>query len=139
MVCTAVQGTGSKNKINAIKEIVKIYKLPILALVKIHMGGDHAVKIGKIIGYNGQSRRVDAIGFSGGIWLYWRPELVYITPVTEHPQYITIEVARRGELPWLFSAIYASPNPINRAALWSELDQFASSNNIPWLLAGDFN
>ncbi|KAK9689271.1 hypothetical protein RND81_09G048000 [Saponaria officinalis] len=102
------------------------------------MGGDHAIKIGKILGYNGQSR-VDAVGFSGGIWLYWRLELVNVTPVTHHSQYITIEVARLGETPWLFSAVYASPNPSNRVALWSELERFARNNNHPWLVAGDFN
>ncbi|XP_074266442.1 uncharacterized protein LOC141589715 [Silene latifolia] len=77
--------------------------------------------------------------FCGGIWLYWRPEFVSVLPVKEHPQYITIEVSRNGELPWFFSVVYASPNPSNRVELWSELERFARNNDHPWMLAGDYN
>ncbi|XP_074318437.1 uncharacterized protein LOC141655247 [Silene latifolia] len=133
-----VQGTGSKNKIKAIKEIVRIYKPSVLALVETHMGGDHAVKLGKIIGYDGHSR-VNSIGFSGGIWLYWRRDVVTVNPVREHAQFITVEIARNGEFPWFFSAVYASPDPTNRRELWLELENFARTNNRPWIMAGDFN
>ncbi|XP_074297142.1 uncharacterized protein LOC141627825 [Silene latifolia] len=133
-----VQGTGNKKKINAIKEVVKTYRPSVLALVETHMGPDHAVKLGEILGYDGQSR-VNAIGFSGGIWLYWNTNIVTVNPIMEHEQFITIEVARNGEVPWFFSAVYASPDPSNKRELWSELENFAKSNNRPWLLAGDFN
>ncbi|XP_074303088.1 uncharacterized protein LOC141637509 [Silene latifolia] len=133
-----IQGTGNKNKINALKEVVKVYKPSIIALIETHMNGEHALKIQKIIGYTGHSR-VDANGFSGGIWLYWRSEFVTVTPVKEHSQYITVEVSRNGDLPWFFSAVYASPNPSNRMELWTELEQFARSNGHPWMLAGDYN
>ncbi|XP_074290582.1 uncharacterized protein LOC141617299 [Silene latifolia] len=133
-----IQGNGNKNNINALKEVVKTDKPSIIALVETHMTGENALKIQKIIGYNGHSR-VDANGFSGGIWLYWRPEFVTVTPVKEHSQYITIEISRNGELPWFFSAVYASPNPNNRVELWTELEQFARNNGHPWMLAGDFN
>ncbi|XP_074293854.1 uncharacterized protein LOC141621031 [Silene latifolia] len=133
-----VQGTGSKKKINAIKEVVRIYKPTVLALVETHMGGDHAVKLGRILGFDGQSR-VDAIGFSGGIWLYWRSNVISIKPIIEHQQFITVEMSRQGTLPWFFTAVYASPDPSNRRDLWRELEIFARNNNHPWLLAGDFN
>ncbi|XP_074287844.1 uncharacterized protein LOC141612999 [Silene latifolia] len=131
-------GTGNKNKINALEEVVRTYKPSIIALVETHMDGVHAIKIQKILGYTGHSR-VDANGFSGGIWLYWKSEFVTVKPVKEHSQYITIEVSRNGEMPWFFSAVYASPNPSNRVELWTELEQYARINNHPWLLAGDFN
>ncbi|XP_074314431.1 uncharacterized protein LOC141649645 [Silene latifolia] len=133
-----VQGTGNKRKISAIKEVVRTYKPTVLALVETHMGDDHASKLGDILGYKGQSK-VSAIGFSGGIWVYWNLEVVSVTPITHHQQYITLEVARQGELPWFFTAVYASPDPTNRRVLWSELEEFARANNRPWLLAGDFN
>ncbi|XP_074293271.1 uncharacterized protein LOC141620249 [Silene latifolia] len=120
------------------KELVKTYKPTIPALVETHMGGDHAENIQKIIGYEGHSR-IDAVGFSGGIWVYWKTDIVNVVPVYEHSQFITLEVSRTGGVPWLFSAIYASPDPTNRRALWSELESFARRNNLPWLLAGDFN
>ncbi|XP_074296800.1 uncharacterized protein LOC141627423 [Silene latifolia] len=133
-----IQGTGNRNKIAALKEVVKTYKPSILALVETHMGGDHAVNVQKIIGYDGHIR-VDAIGFSGGIWVYWKTDLIKVEPVYEHAQFITLEVSRTGGVPWLFTAVYASPDPTNRRALWTELEDFARTNNKPWLLAGDFN
>ncbi|XP_074298539.1 uncharacterized protein LOC141629436 [Silene latifolia] len=133
-----VQGPGNNRKISAIKEVVRTYKPTVLALVETHMGDDHATKLEDILVYKGQSR-VSAIGFSGGMWVYWNLEVVYVTPVTHHQQYITLEVARQGELPWFFSAVYASPDPTNRRVLWSELEEFARANNRPWLLTRDFN
>ncbi|XP_074299787.1 uncharacterized protein LOC141630954 [Silene latifolia] len=133
-----VQGTESKNKISAIKEVVKTNKPTVLTLVETHMGGEHAIKLGNILGYDGHAR-VNTVGFSRGIWVYWRNDLVSVTPITEHAQYLTFEVARNGELPWIFSAVYASPDPSNRRELWTELENFARVNNQPWLIAGDFN
>ncbi|XP_021726905.1 uncharacterized protein LOC110694051 [Chenopodium quinoa] len=112
------QGTGSREFINVLKEIVRVNKPCVLALVETHMGGDHAQKIASILNYNGHTR-VDAQGYSGGIWIYWKPELVKF----------------RGT----FTAIYASPDPSKRSELWYEFRKFADNNNQPWLLAGDFN
>ncbi|XP_074267507.1 uncharacterized protein LOC141590888 [Silene latifolia] len=133
-----VQGTGNKNKINAIKEVVRLYKPTVFALVETHMGGEHAIKLGNIIGYDGNAR-INTVGFSGGIWLYWKTELISVTPIVEHQQLMTVEIARNGDLPWFFSAVYASPDPTNRRELWVELENFARNNNHPWMLAGDFN
>ncbi|XP_074293357.1 uncharacterized protein LOC141620362 [Silene latifolia] len=133
-----VQGTGNKRKISAIKEVVRTYKPMVLGLVETHMGEDHAIKMGMILGYDGQSR-VNVIGFSGGIWLYWKKNIVIVTPITEHQQYITVKISRNGELHWFFSAVYASPGPSNRRELGLELERFARQNNRPWIIAGDFN
>ncbi|XP_074313591.1 uncharacterized protein LOC141648774 [Silene latifolia] len=119
-----IQGTGNRNKIAALKEVVKTYKPSILALVETHMSGDHAENIRKIIGYDGHIG-VDVIGFSGGIWVYWKTDLIKVEPVYEHTQFITLEVSRTGGVPWLFTAVNASPDPTNRRALWTELEEFA--------------
>ena len=133
-----VQGAGSREFLSVLKEIIRINKPVVLALVETHMGGDRALKIAQVLGYNGHTR-VDAQGFSGGIWVYWRSELVTIDPIIQHQQYITMEVTKVGATPWYFSAIYASPDPTRRQELWQELTDFAQHNNKPWILAGDFN
>ncbi|XP_021723765.1 uncharacterized protein LOC110691155 [Chenopodium quinoa] len=133
-----VQGAGSKNFISTLRELIKVNKSDVLALVETHMGGDQAVKIASIIGYDGHVR-VDAVGFSGGIWVYWKQALVTVNPISQHQQHITMEITRVGEIPWYFSAIYASPDPSKRQELWKELRDFAASRNKPWLMAGDFN
>ena len=133
-----VQGAGSKAFLAALKELVKRHKPQVLALIETHMGGEQAEKIASLLRYSGHVR-VDAVGFSGGIWIYWQQELVTVHPIIKHEQYITMTISRVGAVPWYFSAIYASPDPSKRNELWQELREFAGSHNEPWLLAGDFN
>ncbi|KAL2940400.1 Dextranase [Bienertia sinuspersici] len=102
------------------------------------MGGEQAENIASIIGYSGHER-VDGVGFSGGIWVYWRLGIVTVNCITKHKQYINMEVKKTGETPWYFTAVYASPNASKRLELWEELRSFAQSHNKPWLIAGDFN
>lgn len=133
-----VQGAGNHNFISALKELVRYHKPTVIALVETHMGGSQAQSIATCIGYTGQSR-VDAVGFSGGIWIYWKSELVSVEPIIKHDQHITMNITRVGGLPWYFTAVYASPDPLKRRELWKELEDFACTHNQPWLLAGDFN
>ncbi|XP_021755445.1 uncharacterized protein LOC110720702 [Chenopodium quinoa] len=88
-----VQGAGSKEFIYALKEVIKVNKPNVFALVETHMGGQQAEKIASILGYTGHTR-VDAHGFSGGIWVYWKSELVSVEPIVKHRQYITMDIKR---------------------------------------------
>lgn len=133
-----VQGVGSRAFLVVLKDLVKQNKPNVIALLETHMGGTQAEKIAKALCFSGHSR-VDAQGFSGGIWVYWRKEEVTVEPILKEEQYITMTITRNGSMPWYFSAIYASPDPTKRQELWQELRQFAESHNEPWLLAGDFN
>lgn len=64
-----------------------------------------------------------------------------ITSYDSRSQHLTIEIKKKknGEDPWLFFAIYASPDSTLRKELWSELEKIKENCNGPWLLAGDFN
>ncbi|XP_021768668.1 uncharacterized protein LOC110732977 [Chenopodium quinoa] len=135
-----VQGAGSRNFITVLKDLVRIHQPNVLTLVETHMGGEQAVMIASILGYgyDGHSR-VDALGFSGGIWVYWKSNRVNVSPSLKHNQHITMEISRVGAMPWYFSAIYASPNPMKKKELWEELKNISMSHDKPWLIAGDFN
>ncbi|XP_021835969.1 uncharacterized protein [Spinacia oleracea] len=132
------QGAGSGEFLSALKELLRCHKPMVFSLVETHMGGDQEMKIATATSYSGHTR-VDAQGYSGGIWVYWKPELVNVDPIHQHQQYISMEITRNGEAPWYFSAIYASLDPSRRQDLWRELEEFATRNNKQWLLAGDFN
>lgn len=84
-----VQGAGSRAFLSALKEI---------ALVETHMRGEQAEKIAMMVGFNGHTR-VDAVGFSDDIWIYWRKEEVTIEPIFKHDQYIIMTVTRVGATP----------------------------------------
>ncbi|XP_021762519.1 uncharacterized protein LOC110727260 [Chenopodium quinoa] len=102
------------------------------------MGGQQAQNIATILNYGGYTR-VDAQGFSGGIWIYWHPELVTVEPIIKNGQFIAMDIKKVGCEPWYFTVVYASPEPTKRHDLWRELKEFAATHNKPWMFAGDFN
>lgn len=131
-----VQGAG--NKLSLIREVLRINDPMVLALVETHLSGDQAQRVCNRIGFSGHNR-IEAQGFSGDIWLFWKEEVVTVTPYARHSQHLTVEIKKLGDDPWLFSAIYASPDSSLRRDLWRELENLKSSYRGPWLLAGDFN
>ncbi|KAL2929233.1 RNA-directed DNA polymerase from mobile element jockey [Bienertia sinuspersici] len=132
-----VQG-ASQAFLAAFKEILRINKPSVVALVEAHMGSTQADFIASKFEFGGHLR-IGAQGFSGGIWVYWRSEIVTVHSIHQSNQNITMETTRTGELPWYFSAIYTSPNPVKRHELWASLKDLASKRNHPLLLGGDFN
>ncbi|XP_074288103.1 uncharacterized protein LOC141613265 [Silene latifolia] len=133
-----VQGAGSTAFLTMLKQIIRVNKPQVLALVETHISGETAQRVCDRINYGGKTR-VEAEEFSGGIWLFWKPEEVSVTPIIHHSQHITVEIARVGEIPWYFSAVYASPDWVKKEELWRSLEEFTGSRNRPWLTMGDFN
>ncbi|KAI7991340.1 Protein SINE1 [Camellia lanceoleosa] len=75
----------------------------------------------------------------GGIWLLWDTAHVNVRTSSVSNQYIHATIHKEDYEEWVLSAVYASPNPTTREALWEELEMTASNINQPWLVAGDFN
>ncbi|XP_056694850.1 uncharacterized protein [Spinacia oleracea] len=133
-----VQGAGKQAFMATLKEIIRINNPTVIVLVETHLSGEKAQRVCDRIGFSGQTR-VEAQGFSGGIWLFWKEEEVSVTPFEAHGQHLTIEIAKIGDTPWLFSAVYASPDSIARRELWKALEYAKQNFSGPWLLTGDFN
>lgn len=121
-----------------LRELIRINKPTILALVETHISGDTAQRVCDRIGFSGQFR-VDAQGFRGGIRILWRKELVTLNVLDAHTQHITVEISKVGEVPWIFSAIYASPDSNLKRELWEALEEAKRRFSGPWILGGDFN
>ncbi|KAL8168195.1 hypothetical protein V2J09_009694 [Rumex salicifolius] len=132
------RGAGGAAFLSTIRELIRSHDPSVVALVETHVSSGRADLVCRSIGFDGVLR-VDADGFAGGIWLLWRTDLVTVTPISLDPQHITVEINRQGEIPWVLSAVYASPNYYRRDQLWSTLGDFARANNRPWLIGGDFN
>ncbi|XP_021836152.1 uncharacterized protein [Spinacia oleracea] len=133
-----VQGAGKQAFMATLREIVRINNPSVIVLVETYLSGEKAQRICDRVGYSGQTR-VEAQGFSGGIWLFWKREEVTVTPLEYHGQHLTVEIEKLGEAPWLFSAVYASPDSSIRRDLWRELENARQNFSGPWLLTGDFN
>lgn len=82
---------------------------------------------------------VEAVGYSGCIWIVWDDSRLHVEPVSFDEQIINLLVYQDSPMPWLLSAIYASPNPLYRQDLWEYLFCLGRVVNVPWLLLGDFN
>ena len=75
--------------LNTLTELLTRYNLAILVLVETKVSGPTADEIHKKIGFDG-THRVEAQGFSGGIWLLWRRPTIEFVKYTD--QFVTIEV-----------------------------------------------
>lgn len=51
-------------------------------------------------------------------------------------QAINVLIKRKTDFDWIFTALYASPDPLNREELWDYLAQMSYLVNQPWLVAG---
>lgn len=78
-----VQGARKLAFMATFKEIVRINKPNVVALVETHLSGKKAQRVCDRIGFSDQTR-VEAQGFSGGIWLFWRREEVTVNPIEVH-------------------------------------------------------
>ncbi|KAL4311843.1 hypothetical protein GQ457_01G028380 [Hibiscus cannabinus] len=85
------------------------------------------------------SYRVEASGFSGGIWLLWSAS-VTIDIVAISSQFIHAHCLDKTSLKEFFiTCVYASPCSTKRSRLWCQLKALEPKGNRPWILGGDFN
>ena len=133
-----VRGAKSGEFLNNMFEYIRIHKQSIVVLLETPISGDKADEVCHKLSFQGRFR-VEAQGFTGGIWLLRDVVHVQLNLIKSHIQFVTMEVNRRGLQPCLFTTIYASPLRHLREQLWQEIEVFAGSNNVPWMLTGDFN
>ncbi|XP_019163558.1 PREDICTED: uncharacterized protein LOC109159904 [Ipomoea nil] len=131
------QGASRRPFRHALKHLLQVYKPNILGLFEPKVYGDQANKICSQLGFSDWIR-VEAVGFSGGIWVLWK-DLVHISVLFTHPQFILVQVSQSRQPPWVFAAVYGSPTHHLRRRLWRDLSQSKRGPQGPLLVAGDFN
>ncbi|KAK9137883.1 hypothetical protein Sjap_008477 [Stephania japonica] len=68
-------GASKSGFLNIIKGFIKQHKLNILALMEPHVSGIKADRLIPILGFS-CSHRIEGEGFSGGIWVCWKEEIL---------------------------------------------------------------
>ena len=63
-----------------------------------------------------KSYRVEAEGFSGGIWILWRDRF-QVEVVASHSQFVHIKLSIKNTISYWLIAVYARPNPQSRKIL----------------------
>ncbi|KAI9079330.1 hypothetical protein K1719_038731 [Acacia pycnantha] len=131
------RGAASKGFAVVLKELRCRYKVDLVVIVEPRVSRNPATRIIKNWGFK-HSIRVEAEGFSGGIWLLWSLEELRVEVLVRNDQFIHCRLSLEGR-ETLFTAVYASPSEQRRLVTWDLLQELASEVVEPWLLAGDFN
>ncbi|KAG8634680.1 hypothetical protein MANES_17G070550v8 [Manihot esculenta] len=131
-------GAASSTFRNAFQEYKRLYHPNIFCLVEPHISGEAADEVCGLLGYENWIR-VEAVGFSGGIWLLWSEDGFRIELVVTDPQFITVAINFSTGEKWLFSVVYASPDIYLRRKFWQSLSGENSLSISKWIVAGDFN
>lgn len=132
------RGGGGCSFPGLIRDCFKIYNLDFMAILEPRISGETADKVLDKIGMDGMVR-VEASGFSGGIWCIWKQSRIAISVISTSRFCIHLKVNRRSANPWFLSVVYASPQQGWRDLLWDELQAINESISGSWSVAGDFN
>ncbi|KAG8474224.1 hypothetical protein CXB51_033548 [Gossypium anomalum] len=110
----------------------------LIGLLETRVSGVKANSIIAKLGFE-YSHRVEAVGFSGGIWIGWKGT-ISVDILGNHSQFILLRNSRNSyRKPVLVSFVYGSPNSQKRKQLWEALKCIVPMDGTPWLAIGDFN
>ncbi|XP_061359053.1 uncharacterized protein LOC133303193 [Gastrolobium bilobum] len=133
------RGVGKSSFPTLIKDLKFRFKVSILALFEVKVGGSRGDEIIRKLGFPNFFRQ-DPVGFSGGIWLLWEGNLVDVEVLDFNHQYIHTRVIHLESLnSETMTFAYGSPRRLERKSLWSDLEAFSAGISGPWLILGDFN
>lgn len=109
------QGIGGKQFILVAKNLIAVHNPTVLVVVEPRISGDQAVKVISGLGFP-CSHRIEANGFSSGIWLLWRDDQLDIEILLNRKQLMHTRISLNGRK-FLFTGIYASSNQTIRERL----------------------
>ncbi|XP_061363608.1 uncharacterized protein LOC133307174 [Gastrolobium bilobum] len=133
------RGVGKSSFPILIKDLKFRYKVSILALFEVKIGGARGEEIIRKLGFPNYYRQ-DPVGFSGGIWLLWEGSMVDVQVLDNHHQFIHTRVSYLESLASEFvTFVYGSPRRLERRSLWADLEAISSGVAGPWMVLGDFN
>ena len=122
-----------------VMDLVDWHNPIIMVITETKVSGVRAIEIIETLPFD-DAVVTDTIGFTGGIWLLWRSDLVQVEAqaTTEQEVHAIVRV-RSQTFNWLIRAIYASPRFEERCVLWENLKMLANMHDLPCALMGDFN
>ena len=120
-----VQGAASKKFRRAFATILNNYKPGIVVILEPRISSCKADDFIMNSGF-ARSHRIEATGFSGGIWILWHEAFV-IKVVLNHKQFVHMQIVENNNFVSWVTAVYASPNPVLRRHLWVHLNHIAKS------------
>ncbi|CAN0907455.1 hypothetical protein LINGRAHAP2_LOCUS24814 [Linum grandiflorum] len=115
-----------------------VHKPNVVVLVEPKISGISAERISQRLGFDDVTR-VDAVGFTGGIWVLWHRNQVELTRVEASDQFIHFACRSKVMGEFFITAVYGKPSAAARVQLWEDLSRLSIGMQKPWAMAGDFN
>ncbi|KAL8159453.1 hypothetical protein V2J09_000990 [Rumex salicifolius] len=122
-----VQGAGSKGFQRRCKYLLKQNRIDIVALMETRVSWHMTSDV-----------RVEAVGFSGGLWLLWNNNNFHLSVVIVHDHFIHNRVTIEEDT-LLLVVVYAPPTPQSRQNFWLGLETKLRDISEPLFIGGDFN
>lgn len=132
------QGATSPTFRRAFLEYKRLFKPDIFCIMEPRVSGTHADAICGRLGFDNWIR-VESLGFSGGIWIFWIENNFTIQLIEFHPQFVACKVLPVSGVSWNLCFIYASPYSPCRRILWTDLKLDSVDLSDEWMALGDFN
>lgn len=142
ILCWNCRGAASHDFLTHVEDLVRI-KDPMLVFILETRVSTAKVEQAKIrLGFDG-AHGIDAVGLSGGIWMFWDTARISVDILPHGNQalhaFVQVIYHLYSNFTWLISGIYANVQLEKRCELWEELKTIASNYEGPWSLIGDFN
>ncbi|CAL1357018.1 unnamed protein product [Linum trigynum] len=120
------QGAGHDKFIAYLHSFFVPTRPDIVIIVEPRISGRVAQQVISRMGFDGLLM-VDAVGFSGGIWVLWNNQDLKVTRLDAWEQMVHFRCWRRSTAneEVVVSAVYGSPDAAKRQELWTKL--------MPWL------
>ena len=132
-----VQRAGATDFRLSFDAIIQCYNLSTVVMFEPRISGQKADNFIWGCGFK-RSYKIEAVGFSGGIWILWR-DFITVKITLNHKQFVHFKIISSNGLESWVTAVYASPIPTVWRELWYHLANIASQMMDPWLVGGDFN
>ncbi|XP_061367963.1 uncharacterized protein LOC133310979 [Gastrolobium bilobum] len=121
------RGAAKKTFRTSLSNFTRKHKIDLVAILEPRISGATAQKKIKQLGFN-RFELEEAVGFSGGIWILWKDELVEIEFIEKNSQFIHMAVSNNAGSNFLLTVVYANPREDIREELWPNLMRI--SNNV---------
>jgi exonuclease III len=113
------RGAASSAFYRYCKQYVNNWRPVMLVVMETRCNPDKLKRTFNLLGYDGFLAAENS-GFSGGIIVGWKGDSLIVNLELKKFQYLHLKVSYPRGRDWYFTAIYASPNEINRASLIME-------------------
>ena len=137
-----IRGANRKNALAECKDFCKSSKIKILMLCEVKVQAPPSLAIARKCGFE-YFNFVPPIGFSGGLWVFWRDCNVNpfnLAVVYKDSRFLVCSINfGKINVPFLIVFIYAPTQQNQKAQFWEDLISYLNLQTLPFVVLGDFN